>query len=62
MIFYRNKFHSLVVLVGESMRESYNKNKFETEVKNILKDDWVDPKYKPEPIIERKDINVPIIT
>lgn len=31
-----------MVLVGESMRESYNKTKFETAVQNILKENWED--------------------
>jgi len=28
------------------MRESYNKNKVETEVKNILKDNWENSNFK----------------
>jgi hypothetical protein len=31
-----------MVLVAESMRESYNKNRFETAVQNILKENWED--------------------
>jgi len=32
------------------MRESYHKNKFETEAKQILKDDWEDAKGQNVPV------------